>query len=102
MIKWTFCVVFAIIVLLTGLLLLRPERAVAHDWYPPDCCSGFDCFPVDESEIVPAPGGGYIARSSGQFIPSIRESQDGRWHLCTKTGEPTGKPICGFEPPRGY
>lgn len=83
-------------------LALRPARA--HDWYPPDCCSGRDCFPVADDAVTPMPGGAYLVGASGAAVQAsqVRTSQDGRYHLCTRTGEIDGQPLCLFEPQRSY
>lgn len=83
----------------------------AHSWYPYDCCSDQDCWPmgqdVDAREpdprIVP---GGYVTYD-GYFIPegATRASLDGRFHICRRGGTLTGsviapsqKPFCLFVP----
>src|SRR5689334_23246835 len=30
------------------------NTAIAHDWYPYECCSAMDCAVVDKTETVPA------------------------------------------------
>ena len=81
--------------------------AGAHDWYPPNCCSGHDCFPIeieDEAIALTPIQGGYIVNASRTAVTGaqIRQSQDGRFHLCTKTGLIDGPPVCLFEPPKGF
>lgn len=85
-------------------LLTAPPPAAAHDWYPGECCSGHDCFPIEESELDHLGAAGWRVKASGEHVPPgmRRESRDGRWHLCTYDGAKTGKPRCLFEPPRGF
>ncbi len=88
--------------------------AVAHSWYPYDCCSDRDCWPMGldadarepEPAIVP---GGYRLRD-GTFVPEhqTRPSRDGRFHVCRRAGQadgamirPADKPACLFVPQRG-
>lgn len=85
--------------------------AYAHSWYPYDCCSDRDCWPMGtdadarepEPRIVP---GGYRLRD-GRFVAErdTRPSKDGRFHICRRAGmadgemiAPTGKPFCLFVP----
>jgi hypothetical protein len=83
----------------------------AHSWYPYDCCSDRDCWPmgldIDAKEpdprIVP---GGYLTHD-GHFVPerATRVSKDGRFHICRSGGMLTGsviapsqRPFCLFVP----
>lgn len=92
-------------------LLALVEGAAAHGWYPYDCCSDRDCWPMGEDadarepdpQIVP---GGYLLRD-GTFVPesATRPSRDGRFHICRGAGElsgalirPAGRPVCLFVP----
>lgn len=84
------------------LFLTMTVCASAHDWYPPQCCSGHDCFAIAESDLVPMPGEAYIVKASGKIAPKVEVSQDGRWHLCTKTGKIDGPPVCLFRPAPSY
>jgi hypothetical protein len=45
-------------------ILLCPAiaTAVAHDWYPPWCCSGGDCAPIADERVRPE-GSGYVVDS---------------------------------------
>lgn len=90
--------------LVTLLLALGPVPAAAHDWYPVDCCSGHDCFPIADGAVEDLGDGRWRVRESGAILPAgkIRVSQDGRRHLCTRTGTLAGEPLCGFDPPRGF
>lgn len=85
--------------------------AYAHGWYPYDCCSDRDCWPMGEDadarepdpQIVP---GGYRLRD-GTFVAQrdTRPSRDGRFHICRQGGRASGeviapidKPVCLFVP----
>jgi hypothetical protein len=89
--------------LIIAVLIGLAAPAGAHDWYPRDCCSGFDCFPIADNEVEPI-ANGFRIRLSGQTVTGsqVRRSEDGRFHLCTKGGEPAGEPLCLFEPPKGF
>lgn len=95
--------------ILTALLMTSP--ALGHSWYPYDCCSDRDCWPMGEDadarepdpKIVP---GGYMTHD-GHFVAQkdTRPSRDGRFHVCRSGGTLTGtviappeKPLCLFVP----
>lgn len=94
---------------LLALAFIAPAHA--HDWYPHECCSNRDCWPMGadadarepEPAIVP---GGYRTRD-GVFVAErdARPSRDGRFHICRRAGmadgemiSPTGRPACLFVP----
>lgn len=86
----------------------------AHSWYPYDCCSDRDCWPMgpDSDAREPDPTivpGGYRTHD-GIFVAQgeTRPSRDGRFHVCRSQGEldggvisPAGKPVCLFVPQPG-
>jgi hypothetical protein len=75
-------------------LAALPAPAVAHDWYPATCCSGYDCQPVPASAVTVedgqvvlrlAPGDHVMAPGGGEWrLPegSLRPSPDGQAHAC--------------------
>lgn len=70
----------------------------AHDWYPPYCCSGGDCAPIDSTRVQTVPEGFVI---DGHFnVPrsEVRDSMDGRYHGCFPKPD---KLQCFFAPPPG-
>lgn len=95
-----------------ALMLAAGAPAVkAHSWYPWECCSSSDCWPMGtdadarepDPTIVP---GGYRTHD-GIFVAErdTRPSRDGRYHVCRYGGSksasviaPTGKQICLFVP----
>lgn len=71
----------------------------AHSWYPYDCCSDRDCWPMGQDSDAREPDptvvpGGYRTHD-GHFIPQrdTRPSRDGRFHICRSGGALDGKPI---------
>lgn len=68
---------------------------LAHSWYPPECCSDSDCYPLPEGSVHKTEGG-YLL-DSGEFIPEskAREGRDGRYHICRY---PFPTVICFFKP----
>ena len=97
----TFLAALAVLILGSALVLTFMERAAAHSWYDPACCSSFDCRPISGikngepwSEISDM-GDYYLWKSSQSAatytIPKsderIKPSQDGFYHGCEVTGD---------------
>lgn len=83
--------------------------AIAHEWYPTECCHGRDCAPVESVEtLAPASTNGLatlvITTKYGTAVvpPDFprRESKDNRMHACMRQGA-TGRIhlLCFFVPP---
>lgn len=86
------------------LLLKLCAPAFGHSWYPGQCCSGFDCRPIDGREVDTREGGFYI-HESRELIPysdpRIRKTPpegDDLFHRCSKGGKPDGETICLYIP----
>jgi hypothetical protein len=75
----------------------------AHDWYPWECCSGLDCAPVLQVEVLPEAGLRVTTRHGTALVPASlerRESPDGRMHACMRPDDAGAMlPICLFVPP---
>ena len=95
--------------LIAGMALaLSATTAIAHSWYPWDCCSDNDCAPVQAAS--------YLTQASSSspvlIVKTIhgvvavpadfpqKESKDGQMHACMRK-EPDGsmKLLCLFMPP---
>ena len=84
-------------------LFMSLSQAPAHSWYPVECCSGYDCAPVDKAV---ASGDGSLSvttiHGSAMVPPSMRrrDSRDNRMHACIRP-DAAGVPrvICIFLPP---
>lgn len=75
------------------------SSAKAHDWYPPVCCSGGDCGPVDGSRIT-RDGVDYVIDHRWRVQrSSTQPSPDGRFHGCWPDKDKP--PVCVFAPPDG-
>jgi hypothetical protein len=91
---------FMILLTVLGLMLafgILPVKA--HDWYDPACCSGMDCKPVHDSDVVEKPDGVHV-RGWGvlhRTDPRIRTSRDDASHIC----EMPGKLYCVYMKPNG-
>ncbi len=66
-------------------ILMSTSSVLAHSFYPWECCSSVDCFPipVPREEIQATPNGWYLLKEQ-MTIPyeSARPSPDGRFHIC--------------------
>jgi hypothetical protein len=66
-----------------ALLIPLAGPAQAHDWYAPNCCSGHDCHPLEDSEVKELPQGwGTPSGVVGYQDKRVKPSQDGRFHIC--------------------
>ena len=65
-----------------ALLLLATTPALAHSWYPSDCCSDKDCEIIHEDHVQLG-ATGYIL-PSGEIVSygEERTSPDGQYHWC--------------------
>ena len=92
--------------------LLGPARA--HSFYPRECCSDRDCWPMgldaDAREPDPVATAAGWRLVDGTIIPfaAARPSPDGRFHVCRQGGSaegrviaPAGRPICLWAPSPG-
>lgn len=75
-----------LLTLLTACVLAFPS--FAHEWYPPDCCSGKDCFQIVEEEDVKPVDGGYLIIITQEFFSykETRLSPDNHYHRCSYEG----------------
>jgi hypothetical protein len=88
---------------LLTIILLSATPLAAHDWYPPECCSGQDCAPVSAVSFVASspnelPVMVVTTEHGTKPVPrslTPRESPDGRMHACIYQGNV----ICLFMPP---
>lgn len=82
-----------------AVLSVLGAQALAHSWYPPECCSDRDCSPFPAKDVVEQPDGWRL--STGEFVERGKEkiSRDEDYHLCRLT--PSSPIICFFVPPRG-
>lgn len=83
------------------------SEAWPHDWFPPDCCSGFDCREI-APEQVQTTKQGFLLPGNPEIVPysspKIRQTPpegDGAYGLCTKGGKPDGDVLCLYIPTWG-
>ena len=84
---------------------ITPLYALAHSWYPHECCSSTDCEPIAEDQIK-ITSEGYVL-PNGELVRhgTTRPSQDGQYHWCRYLIEPRmlirREPTCFFVPEGG-
>jgi hypothetical protein len=73
--------------------------ALAHEWYPPSCCSDRDCAPYPATNVRETPNGFLL--HDGVLVPyaKTQASPDGQFHRCSR---PDGSVICFFAVIGGY
>lgn len=86
------------------LFVLSAVPAKAHDWYPPQCCSGHDCRVIDVDDVKLTPLG-FEIKESGEVISysdnRIRKTPPegaAKYHRCSEGGKAAGKTICIYIP----
>ena len=81
------------------IILFALTLAQAHDWYPPECCSGRDCFRINADELVETRNGDWLYVPRNIIFPrdKVRPSQDRHFHVCIgNSGYNDGVPLCAF------
>lgn len=90
--------------LLAALVCWTGSPAMAHSWYPKECCSNRDCMPADRVERD-ARGDMQVAVGQHRiWVPQgfpIRSSLDERIHICFHLDDHKFlMPLCLFMPPK--
>lgn len=93
-------------------LAISVRTGRAHHWYDAVCCSGQDCFALEDGEVTVLPGNAYLIVSSGevfahpdnpQFERRARWSKDSRFHRCTIGGDRSAPAsLCLYVPPPSF
>lgn len=83
------------------------QPAHAHEWFPPQCCSGHDCKVIPQSDVQ-ATKHGFVIPGNPEVVPysspKIRHTPpegEGAFALCTRGGKPDGEVICLYVPTWG-
>lgn len=90
--------------ILLGLALAAPGLALAHSWYPFECCSERDCFPVAVHDVKIVPAGWMLTDGTLVKHNEARPSPDGQFHICrSQDGKGSlirmhSKPACFWAP----
>jgi hypothetical protein len=91
----------ATILFLFSVIFLLTTPAVAHDWYPYQCCSDQDCHPIP-CETIEEKGKSLIYNGYTFSGDMIKPSQDGQCHVCIQNEKPphsfthNPRPLCIF------
>lgn len=100
---WIFALALTGIAIIVGVVAWSTP-APAHEWYPPQCCSGSDCRSIEVDDIELRPEGFFIPES-GETIayndPRIRKTQPegaALYHRCARGGKPDGETLCIYIP----
>jgi hypothetical protein len=83
--------------------------ATAHDWYPMECCHGYDCAEVERATYGRPPDIDnelpmltVTTKHGTALVPANfprRESLDGKMHACMRRDQGSMRLICLFVPP---
>lgn len=78
--------------------------AVAHDWYPRECCHDVDCAPVERAEPLPDGSLQLTSKVGTTVVPASfprHESPDRQMHICMVRYShlDSMRPVCLFVPP---
>lgn len=96
-VKWAALIVMIV------LSLYAASLALAHEWYPADCCSGQDCGPIPDYRVGRTADGDYVIDGRWIFERSnraeTRDSMSGNFHACFP--QINSRPKCIFVPPEG-
>lgn len=100
----------AALLFMLALFFLSGEPARAHSFYPYECCSDQDCWPMGKGEREPdpvlTPQGWKLFDGEIVGFAETRPSPDGRFHVCRRGGAAEGAVIrpgrpCLWVPPQG-
>jgi len=78
--------------------------AVAHDWYPRECCRDVDCAPVELAESLPDGSLRLTSKVGTTVVPASfprQSSPDQQMHICMirYSHFDDMRPVCLFVPP---
>lgn len=82
---------------LLAVTVFLTASALAHSWYPAECCSGIDCDILLDERVRAAPGGYLIDGEHFVAQANVRKSPDDHYHGCF----PNKKLGCFWAPPQG-
>jgi hypothetical protein len=94
---------FIAIVGLVVIIIFSISLALAHDWYPPECCNGEDrggdCRKVGTEDLQESDKGCWVYLPTGNKFcgAQVRPSQDRYFHVCIgNKPHDRGKSYCAF------
>jgi hypothetical protein len=81
-----------------AVLLFLTTAALAHSWYPVECCGEYDCSPIDDARVRVVEGGYLVDGKHFIETSRVRQSKDSDYHACFW---PADRLWCFFIPPMG-
>jgi hypothetical protein len=100
----TVTVIGTSVAALTMMAAFMTGEAYPHEWYPPNCCSGYDCAPIEMSDVQLTPEG-FVIPGNPEVVPYSspkvkRTPPEGAnlYHLCTRAGKRDGEVLCLYIP----
>jgi len=97
------------LLVITAALQFWISPARSHDWYPMECCYGYDCAEVERATYDRSPDTGtdlplltVTTKHGTALVPANfprRESLDGKMHACMRPDRGSMRLICLFVPP---
>ena len=93
---WT--VVIVLWVFGFSLIYFVISKALSHEWYPIDCCSGRDCSSIPSYRVDRVSGGYLIDGIHFVAERDARNSPDGQFHACFPVNAKSWL-RCFFRPP---
>ena len=73
------------------------SSALAHEWYPQNCCSGKDCYAISPADLL-SEGSGWRILRTNELIVQRGYSPDGQFHRCSAGGMRDARTLCLFIP----
>lgn len=101
---WLIAAILILFGIALGLIIgLVADKAQAHSWYEPECCSGKDCREVSDEQITFNSDGSYTYDGLKFTKDMVRPSRDGKFHVCIygwggEDGSMHRRPTCLYEP----
>lgn len=91
---------YLMLILLAGVLFAT--SALAHSWYPPECCEYLQhCRPVACDTITPGDHGSYLYEGLKFTKDMVHVAPDGKCHVCINSTDMGKVPLCIY-PFLGY
>jgi hypothetical protein len=92
-----FILAYLAIIAVAAFSALTATSARAHSFYPYECCSDQDCWPMGKGEREPdpvlTPQGWRLHDGEIVAFAEARPSPDGRFHVCRRGGAAEGAVI---------
>lgn len=90
-----------------ALSVIFAGAALAHEWYPFQCCSDGDCYAISKTDLEALPDGSWEIKETGEIFAGpnggnsmrkVKFSPDGLYHRCSFNHDRKASSICLFIP----